>query len=60
LAGFGHGLEKENPILIRVENGLAAVATIDDVIDRSWILDAQFSGHEREGAPGLPRGQQIM
>ena len=57
LAGFGaglaEGLEEESAILVTEENGLATVAAIDDVVNRSGRLNAQFSGHVRSSGRKL-------
>ena len=60
LARFGQGVETQRSTLIALENGFAPVATIDDVIDRSRILDAEFSGHAHEFAPEKENRQRIM
>ena len=43
-AGFAQGFEAVKPILVIVEDGFAAVAAIQDVVDRAGVLHAQFSG----------------
>ena len=45
-AGFAQGLEEEVAVFVAEEDGLTSVAAVDDVINRSGKLDAQFSGHE--------------
>jgi hypothetical protein len=45
LAGFVERLEEAAPVVIAFENGFAAVATIDDVVDRSRKLDEEFTRH---------------
>ncbi len=51
LAGFGQSIQKKRAVPVAQENRLAAVATIDDVIDRSGIFNAESSGHEQELTP---------
>jgi hypothetical protein len=36
------------------------IPTIGELIDRSWMLDAEFSGNGQEFAPGEAFSQQIM
>ena len=43
--GFAEGLQEEFAVFVAEEDGLAAVTAVDDVINRSGELDAQFSGH---------------
>jgi 3-deoxy-D-arabino-heptulosonate 7-phosphate (DAHP) synthase class II len=60
LTGFSQSLEKKDAIRVAQENGFAPVATIEDVLDRTWIFDAEFSGHGQEFAPDQAVSQQIM
>ena len=48
---LGQSLEKALPIRVILENGLAPVAAIQDVVDRAWILNSEFASH----APRLPK-----
>ena len=45
-AGFAHPLEKAIPILVVLEVGLAAVASIQDMVESTSLLDTDFSSHE--------------
>jgi hypothetical protein len=45
LAGFVERLEEAAPVVIAFENGFVAVATIDDVVDRSRKLHAKLKRH---------------
>jgi hypothetical protein len=44
-AGFAQGFEEEFPVRIPVKNILAAIATIHDMVNGPFILDAQFARH---------------
>src|SRR5437899_9843061 len=44
--GFSQRLEPLLPILIITKDVLPPVPSVHNVVDRSWILNAQFSGHE--------------
>src|SRR5665213_1827273 len=50
LVGFRQGVEEEDAICIRFENGFAPVATIHDMIDGTGIFDSEFSCHGTEFA----------
>jgi len=53
------GFDERLAILIFLEDGFAAVAAVEDVIDCTGILDAKFAGHAGEGAsqPSLVNSQ---
>lgn len=43
--GFGEGFEEEVAVGVVIENGLATIAAVHDVIDSAGILNTEFSGH---------------
>jgi hypothetical protein len=43
---LGQGSQEQDPVALAGKDGLAAVSPVHDVINRPFILDAQFSGHE--------------
>jgi hypothetical protein len=49
-AGLPEGLQKQLPVGILPEDGFPAVAPVQDVVDRPFVLHAQLPGHG-EGCP---------
>jgi hypothetical protein len=45
LAGFPEGFEEQMAVVVIVKDIFAAVAAIHNVIDRAFVLNAEFSGH---------------
>ena len=45
LTGLAQGLQEEFAVLIVLEDRLAPVAPIHDMVDRTRILNSQLSGH---------------
>jgi len=54
-AALAEGFQKGLPILIVLEDGLAPITTVHDVIDRTFILNPMLAGHARRVA-----GEQIL
>src|SRR5512141_2244888 len=44
-AGLPQGLQKALPIPVVLKNGLAAVATVHDMVDRATVLDPELARH---------------
>ena len=49
-AGFAEGGQESAMVEVILEDGLAAVATVHDVVDGAGIFDAEFTGHARQVA----------
>src|ERR1051326_960959 len=45
LTGFCQRVQEEQPVLVVVEYGIPAVATVHDVINRAWILNSELASH---------------
>ncbi|HWY31611.1 MAG TPA: hypothetical protein VNX46_12700, partial [Candidatus Acidoferrum sp.] len=46
LARLGKRFQEKEPVLVAAEDWLAPIASIEHMIDRSRILDPEFSGHK--------------
>jgi hypothetical protein len=53
-------LQQQRPVPVSLENGLAPVATVQDVINSAAIFEAEFSGHGAAFAPKRAGGQLKM
>jgi hypothetical protein len=53
---LGQSLEEALPIRVILENGLAPVAAIHDVVKRAWILNSEFASH----TDGLPNCAEAL
>ena len=58
LAGFGQGLEEIVPVNVIQEDILTPVSTTHDVVDRTWVFNAQLAGHGRACAASAAQVKQ--
>ena len=51
-AGFeyrsGQRLEKQMPVLVATKDIFAVIASVNDVVDCTFVLQSELSGHDRE------------
>ena len=47
LAGFAEGLQEQLPVTVILEDVLAAVAAVHDMVNGAFVLNTEFAGHRR-------------
>lgn len=55
-AGLGEGVQKPLTIRVVTENEFATVPVVQDVVNRTGILNAKFAGH---AGPIKPQGRKV-